>query len=152
MLDPRNTFTGTIDPASRLASGTANGPGGPFTWQSPQNFTCSDAAAAEPETAPADSRPTFCSGTTVPVGEACPPKAAPKPANNVTVLKESDVYDGPDGTGNRLGPPSYFLASGRTLPLAEPCRNEWCLLNIPDAEVPGGKGWVYAGDGFLKVP
>ena len=68
-----------------------------------------------------------------------------------TVLKDSDVYDAPDGKGNRLGPQSYFLRAGRTLTAAESCRDNWCLLNIPDPEVPGGKGWVYAGDGFLDV-
>jgi hypothetical protein len=68
-----------------------------------------------------------------------------------TVRKDSDVYDAPDGKGNRLGPQSYFLPVGRALTAAEPCRDNWCLLNIPDPEVPGGKGWVYAGEGFLDV-
>lgn len=65
------------------------------------------------------------------------------------VEKASDVYDAPDGKGNKIlvnGQP-FFLQPGRYLKRVEPCRQNWCHLQI--SEVPGGTGWVYQGEGFL---
>lgn len=130
---PASAFTGRIDP-NGVASGTVvNEKNVTNGWTAEGNFVCS-ARAAEP--VPVDNKP----------ADETPA------ANTATVLKMSDVYDGPDGNGNRLGPESYHLAPGRKLTIAEPCRDNWCLLNIPDPEVPGGKGWVYSGEGFLQLP
>jgi hypothetical protein len=79
----------------------------------------------------------------------CGPAAGQKAT--ATVKKQSDVYDAPDGVGNRLGAADYFLVPGRQLELVEPCRSNWCHLVIPDAQVPGGQGWVYQGEGYLEV-
>ncbi|RDH77014.1 hypothetical protein DVS77_19570 [Mycolicibacterium moriokaense] len=131
---PMSAFNGKID-ANGVASGTTvNEKNVTNGWTAEGNFTCS-ARAAEPAPQP-------------------PPQPADQTpaANTVTVLKRSDVYDGPDGTGNRLGPETYSLAPGRKLTIAEPCRDNWCLLNIPDPEVPGGKGWVYSGEDYLQLP
>ncbi|PEG35316.1 hypothetical protein CQY20_22375 [Mycolicibacterium agri] len=83
-------------------------------------------------------------------GQGAPATPA-KPS--VTVLQNSDVYDAKEGA--RVGPDTYFLLPGRKLDLVEPCSDDWCHLVIPDQEVPGGQGWVYAGidsgQNFVKV-
>ena len=121
-----DTFNGTIDD-NGVASGIFNGMG----WHSTDKVKCAPAPAANPG----------------PVGPVTPAKAT------VTVQQNSDVYDAEGG--NRLGPDSYFLKPGRTLELVAPCANDWCNLVIPDPEVPGGKGFVYAGidsgQNFLKL-
>jgi hypothetical protein len=132
---PMSAFTGTIDPNGIASGTTVNEKNVTNGWTAEPAFFCS-ARAAEP--APVDNKPADNNPTPA--------------ANTATVLKMSDVFDGPDGNGNRLGPESYHLAPGRKLTIAEPCRDNWCLLNIPDAEVPGGKGWVYSGEGFLQLP
>lgn len=66
-----------------------------------------------------------------------------------TVLNASDVYDAPDGNGNKIrvnGKP-FFLEPGRKLKRVEPCRQNWCHLQI--SEVSGGTGWAYQGEGYL---
>lgn len=124
-------YTGTIGPDG-IAKGTATGNvvpinlWNPGTWTSTAPLNCSDV-----QTGPA------------------------QPQGSVTVKQASDVYDAPDGKGHRIGPQSYNLAPGRTLTLVQPCANDWCLLNIPDPQVKGGQGWVYAGiesgQNFLQI-
>jgi hypothetical protein len=144
---PVSVFTGQIDP-NGVASGTVvNEKNVTNGWTAQGKFTCS---AREAAPLPAAEKPIRCTGgEVIPAGQTCPKKEAP-PAQSVTVKKPSDVYDAPGG--NRLGPETYFLTVDRVLTIAEPCRDNWCLLNIPDPEVPGGKGWVYSGEGFLELP
>ncbi len=74
---------------------------------------------------------------------------------NVTVKRESDVYDAI--SGNRIEAP-FFLTVDRELQPVQPCADNWCLLTIPDLPgdahggLPAKQGWVYAGEGFLQVP
>lgn len=81
-------------------------------------------------------------------------KRAQQTSPMVTVLAKSDVFDAP--SGNRIGPDSYYLKVGRQLQLVQPCKDDWCLLAIPDPEVPTGQGWVFAGrttgQDFLDIP
>jgi hypothetical protein len=80
----------------------------------------------------------------------------PQGANSqmVTVLKESDVYDTPEG--NRLEAP-FFLPGGHQYASVGPCADSWCLLKIPELPggahggLPAGQAWVYSGEGFLDV-
>jgi hypothetical protein len=122
-----DTFNGTIDD-NGVASGVFNGMG----WHSTDKVKCAPAPAANP-------------GGNAPV---TPAKAT------VTIQQNSDVYTAADGA-TRVGPESYFLHPGRTLELVAPCVDDWCNLVIPDPEVPGGKGFVYAGiesgQNFLKL-
>jgi hypothetical protein len=84
------------------------------------------------------------------------PKMEPQQAGTVTVLKDSDVYDAPEGAGNRLEEP-FFLDNDRVLATVQPCADNWCLLAIPDlpggahGNLPAGQAWVYSGEDFLKV-
>jgi hypothetical protein len=71
------------------------------------------------------------------------------PLGTAVVKQAVDIYDAPDGVGNKIGGDDFFLTPGRELRLVEPCRDNWCHLVIP--EVPGGGwGWVYQ-DPFLDV-
>jgi hypothetical protein len=81
---------------------------------------------------------------------------APQGANSqmVTVSKDSDVYDTPQG--NRLEAP-FFLPVGRKYASVSPCADNWCLLNIPELPggahggLPAGQAWAYSSEGFLDV-
>ena len=72
----------------------------------------------------------------------------------VTVLKDSDVYDAPEG--NRLEAP-FFLPADRQYASVSPCADIWCPLGIP--ELPGGahgglpavQDRASSGEGFLDV-
>jgi hypothetical protein len=127
-------YSGTIGPDG-IAKGTATGNVVPINLWNPGDWTSTG--------------PLSCTG--VDTGPAQPTQGA----GTVTVKKASDVYDGPDGNGKRIGPASYHLAPGRTLTLVQPCADDWCLLTIPDAQVKGGQGWVYAGiqngQNFLQI-
>jgi hypothetical protein len=80
----------------------------------------------------------------------------PEGANSqmVTVLKDSDVYDTPEG--NRLEAP-FFLPKDHQYASVKPCADNWCLLNIPELPggahggLPAGQAWVYSGEGYLDV-
>jgi hypothetical protein len=129
-----SSYTGQIDP-NGVANGTQTDQNGQVHWQTRGNtFKCVP-AAAEPAPPPADQNP-----------------PNQPPATNkatVTVLQPADVYDAPDGKGNRIGDESFFLRpEDGAYQLVEPCRNNWCHLVIPAA--PGGQGWVYE-TGFLKL-
>ncbi len=72
----------------------------------------------------------------------------------VTVLKDSDVYDTPEG--NRLEAP-FFLPADRQYASVSPCADIWCPLRIPELPggahggLPAGQDWAYSGEGFLDV-
>jgi hypothetical protein len=84
------------------------------------------------------------------LGKLPPPPPTPAPGSaatpKATVTADVDVYDAPNGTGNKL--PDVSLQAGSTYDLITPCAENWCHLTIPEA--PGGSGWVYE-DGFLSV-
>jgi hypothetical protein len=75
-------------------------------------------------------------------------------SQTVTVSKDSDVYDSPQG--NRLEAP-FFLPVGRQYAIVSPCADNWCLLNVPELPggahggLPAGQAWAYSGEGFLDV-
>ena len=71
-----------------------------------------------------------------------PAPPVPPAANPIaTVTADVDVYNVPGGRGVVVG----ILRAGNTVPLLEPCQDNWCHVQ---AEVPGGNGWVW-GD-FLR--
>jgi hypothetical protein len=82
--------------------------------------------------------------TAAPTPVAATPAAAATP--KATVTADVDVYDAPNGTGNKLA--DLSLRTGSTYDVITPCAENWCHLAIPAA--PGGSGWVYQ-DGFLSV-
>ncbi|OBB00943.1 hypothetical protein A5662_14180 [Mycobacteriaceae bacterium 1482268.1] len=71
--------------------------------------------------------------------------AAPKEA---TVVAATDIYDKPDGKGQKIG----TLNPGEVHPLMEPCRDDWCRVGQIELGgydgLPNGTAWVYA-KGYL---
>ena len=99
----------------------------------------------------------------VPVPQKAPPAPAPEPANKpvadtpaegpkgfgtATVVADTDMYDKPDGLGQKIG----TLLVGEEHPLMEPCRDDWCRVGTIELGgfpgLPNGTAWVYA-KGFL---
>jgi hypothetical protein len=91
------------------------------------------------------------------VAAAAPAPAAPsKPLNKlgkrpilaklgqktVNVINDVEVYDAPNGQGNKIGE----LKAPNTVKLAEACQNNWCHVLGP--AVPTGNGWVYDGPDY----
>ena len=75
--------------------------------------------------------------------------AAPnKPSGTATVVADTDIYDKPDGKGNKIG----TLFAGEEHPLMEPCRDDWCRVGAIELGgfegLPNGTAWVYS-KGFL---
>ena len=122
-----NTYTGRIADDGISTGITKNNTGAQNSWRSSLRHGCVDAPAK-----PAENKP---------------PEQVPPPKPTVTVLQPADVYDAPDGNGNRIGDEDYFLNVNEKYELVEPCRDNWCHLVIPSA--PGGQGWVYQ-DGYLQ--
>lgn len=99
-------------------------------------------------------------GAPPPISDQLPPRqvpepvAAPQPAaaaqgpGTATVIADTDIYDKPDGQGQRIG----TLFVGESHPLMEPCRDDWCRIGqVELGGFPGlqdGTAWVYA-TGFL---
>jgi hypothetical protein len=126
-------YVGKLDSLGNVRGGSTQDigvPGNTAAWDSVTPLNCVEAPAA-PVVKPAD-----------PVTPA---------QQTATVKKASNVYDLPGGNGNRVGGENYFLAAGRQLKVVQPCADDWCYLEIPDAQVPGGKGWVYQAEGYLDV-
>jgi hypothetical protein len=74
------------------------------------------------------------------------PPPPPPPPPQVTVLLDVDVYNAPDGAGQKI---ALLRAGTPGVTLVEPCRNNWCHVNWP-----AGQGWAYSGPDYrsLKVP
>ena len=49
---------------------------------------------------------------------------ANKPPTQATVDVATDIYDKPDGKGQKIG----TLYPGEVHPLMEPCHNDWCRV------------------------
>ena len=81
-----------------------------------------------------------------PAAPAAP--AAPQGLGNATVVADTDIYDKPDGQGQKIG----TLLVGEVHPLMEPCRDDWCRVGQIELGgfegLPNGTAWVYA-KGFL---
>jgi SH3-like domain-containing protein len=65
-----------------------------------------------------------------------------------TVDLATDIYDKPDGKGQKIG----TLYPGEVHPLMEPCRDDWCRVGAIELGgfegLPNGTAWVYS-KGFL---
>jgi hypothetical protein len=63
--------------------------------------------------------------------------------HTVTVIAATDIYDKPDGVGQKIG----SLEVGEQHPLIEPCHDDWCHIGqIELGGFPGlenGTAWVY---------
>lgn len=74
------------------------------------------------------------------VGEA----PTPPPAENVIdVVLDTDVFDAPDGNGNKIG---ELDDETDTVVLLAPCRDGWCNVKWR-----GGLGWVFSGQGHESL-
>jgi hypothetical protein len=89
--------------------------------------------------------------TSIPLTLKCVTTAAPAPAaaaTSATVVKDTDMYDKPDGLGQKIG----TLYVGEVHPLMEPCRDDWCRVGTIELGgfpgLPNGTAWVYS-KGFL---
>jgi hypothetical protein len=89
----------------------------------------------------------------VPAPAAPPPVNNPSPAGTkslgtATVVSDTDIYDKPDGKGQKIG----TLFVGESHPLMEPCRDDWCRVGTIELGgfpgLPNGTAWVYS-KGFL---
>ena len=77
-----------------------------------------------------------------------PAAAENKPPTEATVVVATDIYDKPDGHGQKIG----TLYPGEVHPLMEPCRDDWCRVGRIELGgyegLPNGTAWVYS-KGFL---
>jgi hypothetical protein len=76
------------------------------------------------------------------------PATDPKALGDATVAVATDIYDKPDGKGQKIG----SLAVGEVHPVMEPCRDDWCRVGRIELGgydgLPNGTAWVYS-KGFL---
>jgi hypothetical protein len=74
------------------------------------------------------------------------PPADRKTLGDATVVADTDIYDKPDGKGQKIG----TLLAGEVHPLMEPCRHDWCRVGQIELGgfpgLPNGTAWVYAKD------
>ncbi len=129
-------------PRGTFAVGTVDGNVERRDWDSPTVFAC------VPGTPPplADQLPknTGINGVAV----AQQPDPAPQGLGTATVVADTDIYDKPDGQGQKIG----TLFVGEQHPLMEPCRDDWCRVGQIELGgfegLPNGTAWVYS-KGFL---
>jgi hypothetical protein len=91
-----------------------------------------------------------------PPAPVLPPRTDNKPVagtntlGTATVVADTDMYDKPDGLGQKIG----TLFVGEQHPLMEPCRDDWCRVGTIELGgfpgLPNGTAWVYA-KGFLTI-
>ena len=135
---------GLVNPDGK-ATGTLKFNGDKQNWASNTKFSC----VQNPE--PEKVGPSPNNVDTAPQ-QGAPKQLVPdqqaKPLGNATVIADTDIYDKPDGQGQKIG----TLSVGEVHPLMEPCRDDWCrvgqieLGGIPG--LPNGTAWVYS-KGFL---
>jgi hypothetical protein len=113
-------YSGDVGDDLSLA-GTLHAPGVTEAWHSDAPVEC---VAPKPDTGPAAGQKT------------------------ATVVQATDIYDKPDGKGQKIG----TLYSGEVHPLMEPCRDDWCRVGQIELGgfpgLPNGTAWVYA-KGYL---
>jgi hypothetical protein len=110
-------------------------------WESPTQLACVPGAPVEDQPLkPAGPKP-----AQEPLQQQNP---APQGLGNATVVADTDIYDKPDGKGQKIG----TLFTGEVHPLMEPCRNDWCRVGQLELGgfpgLPNGTAWVYA-KGYL---
>jgi hypothetical protein len=79
---------------------------------------------------------------------AAPP--ADKSPTEATVDVATDIYDKPDGKGQKIG----TLYPGEVHPLMEPCHDDWCRVGQIELGgyegLPNGTAWVYT-KGYITL-
>jgi hypothetical protein len=64
-------------------------------------------------------------------------------STQVHVDKATDIYDKPDGNGQKIGE----LVPGTSFPIMEPCHDDWCRIGGIELGgyegLPNGTAWVY---------
>jgi hypothetical protein len=144
---------GLIGPDNR-AHGTLKFRGDKQNWDSNSEFAC--VANPEPEkVGPSPNQVDNGNGGAVGGGAGSAPKQlapeqqAPKGLGEATVIADTDIYDKPDGQGQKIG----TLSVGEVHPLMEPCRDDWCRVGQIELGgfegLPNGTAWVYS-KGFLS--
>ncbi|RDH78852.1 hypothetical protein DVS77_09595 [Mycolicibacterium moriokaense] len=136
---------GLVGPDNR-AHGTLKFNGDKQNWDSNTEFSC----VANPQPEPVGPAPNKVDTPAPQQSGPQPlvPDQGAKPLGSATVIADTDIYDKPDGQGQKIG----TLTVGETHPLMEPCRNDWCrvggieLGGFPG--LPNGTAWVYS-KGFL---
>lgn len=75
---------------------------------------------------------------------------ANKPPTQATVDVATDIYDKPDGKGQKIG----TLYPGEVHPLMEPCHDDWCRVGQIELGgyegLPNGTAWVYT-KGYITL-
>jgi hypothetical protein len=109
-------------------------------WSIDDELSCVPAsAAAPPPVLPAQ-----------PTSTASKPLAGTSTLGTATVVADTDMYDKPDGLGQKIG----TLFVGEQHPLMEACRGDWCRVGTIELGgfpgLPNGTAWVYA-KGFLTI-
>ncbi|RDH78708.1 hypothetical protein DVS77_08710 [Mycolicibacterium moriokaense] len=134
-----NTYTGRIGDDKRLLGTTTNSLGSTNGWQAQYSAFCDDPPVKDLDVTP---------GAPLGSGAAGAKPDTPKAPTEATVIADTDIYDKPDGNGQKIG----TLSVGEVHPLMEPCRNDWCRVGQIELGgydgLPNGTAWVYA-KGFL---
>ncbi len=136
-----NSYTGHIGDDKRILGSTTNSAGVQTGWTSQYSAFCDDPPVKDLEVTPG-----------APLGSGAGPAdnkpATPKAPTEATVIADTDIYDKPDGQGQKIG----TLFAGEVHPLMEPCRDDWCRVGQIELGgfegLPNGTAWVYA-KGFL---
>jgi hypothetical protein len=136
-----NTYTGHIGDDKRILGTTTNNLGAQNSWQAQYSAFCDDPPVKDLEVTPGE---VLGSGA----GPDGTKPATPKAPTEATVVADTDIYDKPDGKGQKIG----TLSVGEVHPLMEPCRDDWCRVGQIELGgfegLPNGTAWVYA-KGFL---
>jgi hypothetical protein len=71
-------------------------------------------------------------------------------ASRAAVVAATDIYDKPDGKGQKIG----SLEPGTSFPVMEPCHDDWCRIGGIELGgyegLPNGTAWVYT-KGFVTL-
>jgi hypothetical protein len=119
-------------------------------WDSNTQFAC--VANPEPEKvgpSPKQADTGGAAGAPAEPKQLVPEQQGPKPLGDATVIADTDIYDKPDGQGQKIG----TLLAREVHPLMEPCRDDWCRVGQIELGgfpgLPNGTAWVYS-KGFLS--
>jgi hypothetical protein len=133
-----NTYTGRIGDDKRILGTTTNNLGAQNSWQAQYTAFCDEPPIKDLDVTP---------GEVLGSGSGNQP-GTPKAPTEATVIADTDIYDKPDGQGQKIG----TLLTGEVHPLMEPCRDDWCRVGQIELGgfpgLPNGTAWVYA-KGFL---
>ncbi len=128
-------------PRGTFAVGSVDGNVERRDWDSPTVFAC--VPGSPPPLADQLPKNTGINGVAV-----AQPDPAPQGLGTATVVADTDIYDKPDGQGQKIG----TLFVGEQHPLMEACRDDWCRVGQIELGgfegLPNGTAWVYS-KGFL---